>query len=177
MQTEITGDDNNINMKMDIIATFSYVDSISTFKNMIGDEFTGYADDLSKKAKESILARAIRSGKEVDVEIETSADYEDYEDAFMPLRGLSESSENEFADRIQNLLVNYFSLVQDNNATKALSRNIYQMADSVVENGLCLMGYFSSLHLELTLMGEFENPNSPYLASSSYSGYSSSAGS
>ena len=24
------------------------------------------------------------------------------------------------------------------------------------------MGYFSSLHLELTLMGEFENPNSPY---------------
>ena len=62
MQTEITADDHSQMMKVDIMATFSYEDSIGTLKNIIGDDFSGYADDMDNKLGGDVHSLTSRFG-------------------------------------------------------------------------------------------------------------------
>lgn len=141
MQDEITGNDSEVNVKVDVMAAFTFVDSLQTIRAIAGPDFTGYTDDLSADARSRLLKRAMLcSGDSPDCEIQTTYEYDEYDDAFIPLRGIDNSPKETVEDIVQKMIINYFSIVGTNNATKDLSRCIYTMIDKTF-GGKIIYGY------------------------------------
>ena len=136
MQTQITSNDAEIEMKVDIVASLSYETNMSRMKRLIGDNFDGYTNSLDYRQKRILMEHAFSSGRISDLDVDTKTEVEGYDDAFQDLKGITDSVEPSISENLHELMVNYFSMVLDNNATKKLSRNLYKLADSLWGNSI-----------------------------------------